>query len=340
MRTNKFRYQNKNRPFLVSYLSISVRLELADYNEELPLARQEKYGIKRIRRRELLPPLPEGIATGITKEGMPETYSANEKFADIYTFITDGMYPYGEAALTHHFAQTPPIREKTSQQLVKEGLYFQQIFAPNSFSDMEDRRENFWTLKKSDDGTLEDYSDRDPVKEEDKVKVYSMNFQQSDNGLWPHDFDTPFFCFGKKNKNFSAYIESILNDSYARSYMDGTLKRGWEQSPIELIGSDSEDYETIYNDNYANKGYASNRSVDQLKEDGVLLMKRGARRANRNLETIKLILEGKNVLWNSSQIEIPIFQNLDGTKPLRWCDSQVALIPTKRSLNVLFFENE
>ena len=35
--------------------------------------------------------------------------------------------------------------------------------------------------------------------------------------------------------------------------------------------------------------------------------------------------------------EIPIV-NHPGTKPLRWCHAECALIPTKRSLNILFFE--
>jgi len=113
-------------------IEVDGKKEKVRYREkviELPKHRQQETGIKRIRRRELLPPFPEEFC-GQTEKG--QIYiSEDKKFDEIYKYFTNGRYPSPEG-LVHVFERGGQARgiksQKSAIKFINEGLYFQEIF--------------------------------------------------------------------------------------------------------------------------------------------------------------------------------------------------------------------
>lgn len=57
----------------------------------------------------------------------------------------------------------------------------------------------------------------------------------------------------------------------------------------------------------------------------------------KNIDFIRKLLDGIQIITKDGYRQIPVIQHPD-IPPLRWCHAEMALVPTKRSLNVLFFE--
>jgi len=55
-----------------------------------------------------------------------------------------------------------------------------------------------------------------------------------------------------------------------------------------------------------------------------------------SIEKLKILRDGKP-MRKRTEPTLPCVRHPD-VKPLRWCHAELALVPTKRSLNVLFFE--
>jgi len=93
---------------------------------ELPKHRQEETGIKRIRRRELLPPFPEGFCKN-AKDGALYM-SLNKEFDSVYGILTDDQFP-SRKKFIHMFNYLPRGNENEhAEKFKKEGAYFQKIF--------------------------------------------------------------------------------------------------------------------------------------------------------------------------------------------------------------------
>jgi len=253
-------------------VEVSYREKVID----LPKHRQEETGIKRIRRRELLPPFPEGLylvpeekkARDVkrweefarefpdvdlqgTKKRILESklipvYSSEKKFDHIYQLLTDNKYP-SQNSLTHVIEygyiggddSSEDWHRRNIKLFKREGLYFQEIY-----SESERRHES----------------------------PYRERFYLNHGGVFHEaDYTTPVFIFDSRNKRFIEYINSLENND---------IRFGGKESILKSIPLEK----------------------------------------SRNFE-----------------VEIPIVKNAL-RKPLRWCHAECALVPTKRSLNVLFFE--
>lgn len=173
----------------------------------LPKHRQEQTGITRIRRRELLPPLPEGFYIPLSnrvkdaqkkltyhfamnqerveylaKNNSFPAYSTNNKFGDVYKFLTNSRYP-SEETLAHvmNYRLNDPtlVRQeefKDIDRFKKEGLYFQEI---------------------------------------EEGKSGELYFRR---GKAIIDYGTPLFIFGIMNKKFLEYIKSLGMDQNILHY--------------------------------------------------------------------------------------------------------------------------
>ena len=170
---------------------VSYREKVIQLSED----RQEKYGIQRIRRRELLPPLPEGFLikretkTDDNNVGNLSTYSSDKKFDEMYRFLTDDKYP-SDHTITHkfHWFEKPKgaygyEKQTNDLQMFKEqGLYFQEIFQGKS----------------------------------EKKTLYC-------SPKWIFDlpnYSRPVFIFGNKNKAFNNYLDSIFNKDELKKQID------------------------------------------------------------------------------------------------------------------------
>lgn len=164
---------------------------------ELPKSRQEETGIKRIRRRELLPPFPADLyddsgyheielSTGIRKIPQPSfLWKSGEKTDSIYHFLTDDGYPSaGTAVHGVNYRENSYVGEKAhsgSEEFKKKGLYFQKISSPE-----------FW-----------------------------FNGMRMFNNV----YNTPVFVFGNKNKMFNEYADSMLSSPDVSS--NDKIHIGW-----------------------------------------------------------------------------------------------------------------
>jgi hypothetical protein len=280
---------------------------------ELPEHRQKETGINRIRRRELLPPLPNGLFTTSeeseyylpSRENSNKTrqshYNAPKELDDLYKFITDGIYPsetkkvhifdFGLLGSSMHNRDYPHENE---DRMKKEGLYFQKIFL------VPDEENNYDTdlYKINDDATLSLAGSYEKVKEWEKLpeekKAGIYHLYCTEGRMWGSEYNTPVFIFGNKNKAFVQYLNSLLNHP-------------------------------IYSQN---QKYYDTRNSTIVKES----------------ETIQSIINGEankhaSGMGRFHEENIPSVKHPD-IKPLRWCHADLALVPTKRSLNILFFETD
>ncbi len=314
-------------------LGISYR----DTDIWLPYHRQVETGIKRIRRRELLK-IPNDIYINIDKKhkGFHRfnkeriLYSTDPKFDQFYLSITDGLYPTEHRA-THTVSwdvATYTQRATGLNIFLRDQCYFQKImpkFIP-AYS--------FPTFFKKDGNTL--YID-DPFEKELKdipinyprseiIKVYSNHLIENENNPYKvfslnlyryrcPNFETPVFIFGSLNNALKNYSKSILNNdeilwmlSQSGFYYDFNISK--------RIDDEEEKKLNLRSTNYF--GYENLTCLENL--------------AFGNLTSVRDIT-------SVGEIHIPSVEHPD-IKPLRWCHADVALIPTKKNLNVLFFENE
>ncbi|OGZ84922.1 MAG: hypothetical protein A2599_01830 [Candidatus Staskawiczbacteria bacterium RIFOXYD1_FULL_39_28] len=272
---------------------------------ELPKHRQEATGIKRIRRRELLPPFPEGLFISNHEKNITDKYKQissnvqNREYYlkiidypfwnddseqdEIYKFLTDGRYP--QDGTWCHLMNKGVTEEKEARVSKKnrdfknEGLYFQKIF-PKNASDVEGGTAHFYEKTNAElvqteisSGILEN-----------QIGVSSLFCGTNRSWFAGGGILNPVFVFGNRNKRFVEYLDSLS----ANPEVDNIIDRGAPRYVLSV-----------------------KKSLDSLK----------------NRTKIK----------TGAEVMIPAIRHPD-IKPLRWCHAELAIIPTKRSLNVLFFE--
>lgn len=225
---------------------------------ELPKYRQEETGIKRIRRRELLPPFPEGLylssddrlAEALKVPWMKEgeykdkedgkiwspAYNGDETLDGFYNFLTDGKYP-------------------------RKGIYVHAI----NYIDARNKRIKKPDINGSQNSTIpETHKFMQKGLYFQKIREVGLSFDLYPGRIYPlaNRYINPVFIFdGSKGS-------PLDKNTYLQWYLDRTKE----------MGGDVE----------------------------------------------------------KSEVNLAISTNPD--KPLRWCHAECALVPTKRSLNVLFFE--
>jgi len=264
----------------------------------LPEHRQEETGIKRIRRRELLPPFPDKMFISAGEEN-PDAreesrryldYSfwrsaTHKEFAPIYKFLTDGIYPSAENWV-HQLRPWRGVGDKDIERHKKEGMYFQKIFPEMDKDAMPESSLTFFDrtsegIKEWEFGRYPTLKGRIPDNQ-----LATFNLFCRPNRMFNQNFFNPVFIFGNKNIVFDKYVNSILSNSEVMQMIDLQNKNPRQRAWVD-------------------KG-------------------------------LRAILQGK-ILSEDSEPLLTCVRHPD-IKPLRWCHAECALVPTKRSLNVLLFE--
>lgn len=271
---------------------------------ELSKHRQQETGIQRIRRRELLPPFPEGLvmssdmmdneiksieADGTAVKKKVPFFSTADKFDDVYRFLTDSAYPADRAwvhAIEIGLSTSRAKNIETARRVKKfkeEGIYFQNIK-----SDVWCSTGVFWG--------------------------------------WSEGFATPIFVFSNKNKMLNQYIDSVLSDPMAREEIGEA-----SEEDFNLVTLDSPEYSKIFSKRKYSEGEGYK---EYCRKNGIAILKRNLNVSN-GVNTLKILRDGVPITKDTEMI-IPYVERKDAA--LRWCHAECALVPTKRSLNVLFFE--
>ena len=278
---------------------------------ELPEYRQKETGIKRIKRRELIPPFPDGffisheeakneyigkLPKSWSKSMIEEEekrcseinmvyFSLKKKFDKVYEFITDKKYPAPDSWVhgvliggVSDSARFSKKRRKVLERFKRENLYFSEITVVPG-ERVERNTAQFY--KKDSNGNFIEDND---FRERKEMQYGYFSLQCTPKRMFLNEFATPVFVFSKSNKTFRSYIESILNHPDRDKFMLSGLNNHKERLE-ELIGM---------------------RPFDTERYDEEV---------------------------------IPCVKHPD-IKPLRWCNAELGLVPTKKSLNVLFFESK
>ena len=290
----------------------------------LPEHRAKETGITRIRRREVLT-VPEA---GIVRDESGEIrYYRTWKNIDyeneplpFYKKLTDGKYP--NPRLWNHTVNvnTESTKEKLEEH-IREGIYLQKIY-------------------------IGDKSSITTRLEKDKTGYFALPNVPGDT-TWANRVDTPIYFFGNQNPNLVEYLKSILASPIA---LEMLKKDGWIDEPLDpnLISPSDPTYgegkyhPKVYKDFRQNPKKA--KIIEQFKTDNVHFYKDGQSQDETdeviyNIDTLRKFIAGVPIWIRDVHRKIPIVQHPD-IKPLRWCHAEMAIVPTKKGLNVLFFETE
>ncbi len=307
---------------------------------ELPQHRKKETGVKRIRRRELLKPLPDGLYTpaeknelrynisGGEKINLPY-YSGEKKFDSIYKFLTDDRYPsYGSfvhaVEIGFLYRSSSYRTQQRVERLKSENIYLQEIF-PKNIDDVSIEALLCLYEKKGDNLEIQKSITGEIPKKQ--IGVFTLFSHQ--NRMWADDYSTPIFIFSNRNRAFNDYINAVLSNSETKEMLK-SQDYNWgverKDEKFELISPNSPQYIE-----YLSR-LSELQNLEEYRKNNVLVPKGNFDAVNR----LKVIKEGIPILGG---LNIPIIRH-PNIRPLRWCHAELALIPTKRSLNVLFFETE
>jgi hypothetical protein len=279
----------------------------------LPEHRRQETGISRIRRKEVIE-VPANFRTEPDHRQGPG-YSLNREFHEIYKFLTEHRYPSFETWNHVMYADNPDFRRKGTENFLKEGLYFQKIHY---------NFERSWDSPETVKWLNEHWPSR--------RQLYDLSVEMGGQS-WEAKIDTPMFIFGNRNKAFVEYIESIFTNPAARKIMEPQ----WDfDNPLSVVRPGSPEYNKIL------KEYLTMRA-DEFQKAGVLLT---SMRSNmetkkfKNVNYLKFLIDGQPMFrYGGHHPYIPAIKHPD-IKPLRWCHAEIAIVPTRNNLNVLFFETD
>jgi len=248
---------------------------------ELPKHRQEETGIKRIRRRELLPPFPEGLYISEEKR--------RSQFLDDQWEYYSSSFKYGNRG-----GDDPHKRYTENTQKLKDNKQV-PVYVHN---------------KKFDDFYRFLTDDKYPA---DNIFCHNLDYRIMGPNLGPGNLPDKERLNMELFKKEGLYFQEIYPvDNNAGKYISTYGQGLWLQG------------RTMYSKLYATPVFIfsqkNKRFVEYLYSVGV-----NAREAFR-------------LLSPSSENELVIPIEKSSQNKLRWCHAELALVPTKRSLNVLFFE--
>jgi len=311
---------------------------------ELPKHRQEETGIKRIRRREIidLPAFFGKFPDLSSEEKVNDKEFSYTGCCDFFKFITDGRFP-SSYTWSHVFLGDHGARSHFSKEVldnfVKQGLYFQKLGA------VIKRGTNVYEGGTTASTGRQFYHEFEKDKSNFNLSV-GLEEDEPYNPSWTDGL--PMFAFGGKNGAFVDYIKSILSNDEVLRILQYT---GWEvDTPLDVIdgSADINIREKALMDAYTHNrtDETFNLYKDRVKRllDAEVDIVENVRTTSdiKNTEMLKLLIENKplhvaNWCLKGGHPFIPIVHHPD-VRPLRWCHAELAIIPTKRSLNVLFFE--
>ncbi|MBI4087243.1 MAG: hypothetical protein HY434_00215 [Candidatus Liptonbacteria bacterium] len=339
---------------------------------ELPQHRREETGVVRIKRRELLT-FPEGFfgktqkyeGRPVGEEGWKDPQTSPESIP-VWEFITDDKFPSG-AKMAHYidihnnsgegygrnvahlsddeqkeyfrtrFKKDKELYPRSWIRHKDEGLYFQSIFPEG---DMGDKR----MYIKTDSGELQPSSDSDTPY--GVTKMYTWESW----ALFRSPIRHPVYLFGADNSAFRNYCASITQN---REIMSLLQKNGYTDQPTNLVVPGSPEFDEQFSEyfqrtqEYNRKhGYKdSDFELENLKKQE--LIRHGVplevkdNSARNSVEFLRLIARGISSSGSPTLLggarTIPVVKHPE-VRPLKWLHSDLAIVPTKRSLNILFFE--
>lgn len=280
---------------------------------DLPDHRVKETGINRIRRRELLT-VPDFIKDShegeiyykVQPHGAPD-----DRIDFFYDKITDGKFP--SARVWDHVlnADTYNTEEKIADH-IREGIYFQRIYIGDTHT---------ITTK----------------TEKAKTGIFNLD-TMSGESVFNSNIRTPVYFFGNENKNFTDYIRAILQNKYTQEQL---IDSEWKDEPLDLIKPDDLDWAAAVDDyelSYLGNEQEGLQERRQNYHDRNIHFIRGKKIA-KNIDFLRKLIDGVPIITKDAYRQIPIVQHPD-ILPLQWCHAEMALVPTKRSLNVLFFEKK
>ncbi|MFA7302686.1 MAG: hypothetical protein WC030_02985 [Candidatus Paceibacterota bacterium] len=315
---------------------------------ELPKHRQEKYGITRIRRRELLPPLPTGFYTvgeyvtnkyGQFYLGDTPTFSFDNRFDPVYHFLIDGRLPAPDAwthqLLSGYFPahdSDPKYKERSIETrknqaeildlFKRNGLMFHEIYPSGANAESPNR------FERTPDGFTEKYGVNVKTAEIGIPGLYCAPGRP-----FFTDYNTPIFSFSRHSTALRKYIDALRTNtnpeiqSLLATY--GIVK---DAPPLELIGPESPEYSDYIR---AYGGLLKKTNEEECRENGYCFLRDSDCMRVRE-SVFQLIMAGAVI---GGEVQIPIVKHPD-IEPLRWCHAELAVVPTRRGLNVLFFETD
>lgn len=308
---DEFKMQHKDEESKNQENAVITNSELGiSYKEtiiNLPLHRQKEVGIKRIRRKEILSH-PDNLRGKYSGYGMGRVdgYSLEVKNWPIYDYLTDGRFTSFKTLNHQMFADvTAKRREQLLEKFNKETLYFQKCERSLDVS-------------------------------------YGPSTWSADGNL-----DVPVFFFGNKNKTFVNYLETMFNNNDVVHYLTKEIPGAWSIGDLKLIEDrNSWLYFRIIGPNGVGRPdfkYNPDKTSPKTKEIIKLLEEKNVKvfesKLGKTLDVFRLLLNGESFYSGDGHTSIPKLSNANANMPdLRWCHSEFAIIPTRNSLNVLFFE--
>ncbi|MFA5125105.1 MAG: hypothetical protein WC473_04790 [Patescibacteria group bacterium] len=319
-----------------------------DTLQELPSEIQEKTGVKRIRRREVLT-YPEGFCS----DG---SWTAENS---LWLFLTDGRFP-SYKTWNHVMSadwQNPNGEAAIRRFNEREDGIFDEFFPAQEFR--TNRAQSFFERT---EGKIE-MIDRDVQIEDAREMPSYFPMSIMDGGeIWGSVINAPVFVFGGQNKLFVDYINSITNNSETRKMLELS---GWVAgSPRELITRDSPDFEKYkrlfrgheaiirpkidFPQEYLSDGWVNYPEFDTENDrrefkrikNAVRVAIESCKPYDIEISSCRWLFEEKDVLYYQSfPPHIPVIRHPD-IKPLRWSHSELAVIPKEKKLEIAFFETE
>ncbi len=298
---------------------------------ELPKHRQEETGIKRIRRRELLPPFPEGLYENVSEKEEDE-YVRQEEIKKLSFERESSQY---EKKMRVPF----PYKYRTSK--APNWQQHGRRYNVRGFEKIYDFLTNTRTSDKDIETTTfslplyyHEYEMADKhIKNLKEEQIYFQKIHALGRGF-PSEGDA-IFIKGENGLEIIREFDYGKKIEYASKGSIWTFPgfRVWEnylRGPCFIFGRKNKAYRDYL------------KSIIGNPETKQMLLMTGYKNKNDYRPTGQDLSYYESII-NNIPVEpfgegrIPIIKHPD-IKPFRWCHSEIAIIPTQRSLNVLFFE--
>lgn len=287
---------------------------------ELPQYRQEETGIKRIIKRSLVksPDFFNGNSQDVG-------YEYSDKTKEIWNFITDNKISQGtklgHVVAWHATTDNEEKRERGVKQLdqhIQDGFYFGKVLPEN----------------------ISDYG-----KDFDKNIEVSDLFTTVGDYVWTDRISTPVYFFGTENVAFRDYLKSILNNEDILSVIKNRWeKRGGKDSGTVIYPGSSE-FDEEFNESIDRNFDIGEEVVAKIERQKKICSERSIPLFTglrcRNISFLKILSDGIDTACVNpfAEATIPSVHSVE-VRSLRWCHSDLAIMPTKKSLSILFFASE
>lgn len=351
---------------------------------ELSKAKQEKYGIQRIRRKEVIGLPPEfnlyhltsafrrerekpyrihpdrpnsslSFKLGDHEKMLEPIKAAQERFMPMLYYLTEGEFPsfktvnhqmYGDAGGEDFGGELSRFK--------REGLYFQEVF-PKASLGIHAGSESlggagskgwFATFFDFENGDVRPLSKFPSSKNEQETRPFVYNFSVSRSyEVWTSNFENPMFVFGHRNNALKEYLQQIVSNPDTHKMLELTGYLSDDEKPLDLIDQNDPRFKTW-------KDGPSDRPLDNILEatalrkypffrdvcdkEKPLVLIDGAQK-----DTIQydMALANGEAIFHNGHPTLPVVRHPD-IKPFRWCHADCAIFPTKKGLNILFFETD